>query len=829
MSFTHPFTLVLASIPLIWTAYSWSGSRARGRLLLKGFSLLAIVLAYSEPTLKIPETKAGVVLLTDISKSIGSRGTKQAASLITKIDGIKKNNWIQVIPFAGKSFTLASTDAGNALSLLHATAPTVDHTNIESAMIDSIGALQRNYVPRLVLITDGNETEGSAVRSGSELRSLNIPVDTIPLSTDSNVDFSLKKMSMPERAYANEQIPIDLTVGSAKNMAAKVEIDAEGRALGSSSIDLHQGVNQIRIYTRLKSSGSTLLSGHVSGFHGEVNLPFEGVVKLSKAKVLYISDDPAGADNNLLTAFTHADYDVRFNKHLSAPELSEDQLVVLNNQDLNNISATGKRSLAKYVEDGGGLLLIGGERQVYKDAKQMDALDRILPARLAPPKKPEGICVVLIIDKSSSMEGRKIDLARLSAIGVVNHLRPADTIGVLMFDNSFQWAVPLRHAENKPLIKQLISGITPDGGTQIAPALAEAYHQVLLSNAAYKHIVLLTDGISEEGDSIDVAKDAAQHEITISTVGLGQDVNRSYLERIAAKSGGKTYLLNEPQGLEQILLKDVMDYSGSTAVEKSLAPIVQNQAEILDGLDMQSAPALKGYVRFQSKPTAQTILSIDKRRKDPLYVRWQYGLGRVGVFTSDAKSRWAESWVTWRGFDKFWLNISHDLLSRTQYGEARADYDSANGELLVSFRLKPAMEPPTATPQLFVIGPEGYKASIDLQLAAPHLYKGRVHIGQRTGLFRVRPVNESKAFPEVSYFHGDEEKNSHGVNEALLRQISEITGGRFNPDLASIFSTGDRSTIRTWQLWPGLLALTIVLNVAELLVRKWGGLTAWFR
>ncbi len=224
-------------------------------------------------------------------------------------------------------------------------------------------------------------------------------------------------------------------------------------------------------------------------------------------------------------------------------DLAAYQLVVLNNLDLGRISISRKEALARYVENGGGLLLIGGERQVYKEDKQMDALDRALPAKLAPPDTPKGTAVVLIIDKSSSMEGRKIELARISAIGVVEHLHPVDTIGVLIFDNSYQWAVPMRRAEDKELIKRLISGITPDGGTQIAPALAEAYRRVLPTNANFKHIVLMTDGISEEGDSIDLAKEAAQHDVTISTVGLGQDVNRTYLERVAATSGGRSYFL----------------------------------------------------------------------------------------------------------------------------------------------------------------------------------------------------------------------------------------------------------------------------------------------
>ena len=231
-----------------------------------------------------------------------------------------------------------------------------------------------------------------------------------------------------------------------------------------------------------------------------------------------------------------------------------------------------KADIEAYVKQGGGLLVIGGERNIYVEEKDVeDALDRTLPAKLAPPRSPEGTCVVLIVDKSSSMEGRKMELARLAAIGVIENLRPIDLVGVLIFDNSFQWAVPIRKAEDRALIKRLVAGITPDGGTQIAPALAEAYRKTVAAKATYKHIVLLTDGISEEGDSMTLAREAAQQSVTISTVGLGQDVNRAYLEKVASLAKGKSYFLNDPSGLEQILIRDVMEHTGTTAVEKASA------------------------------------------------------------------------------------------------------------------------------------------------------------------------------------------------------------------------------------------------------------------
>ena len=91
-------------------------------------------------------------------------------------------------------------------------------------------------------------------------------------------------------------------------------------------------------------------------------------------------------------------------------------------------------------------------------------------------------------------------------------------------------------------------------------------------------------------------------------------MNRAYLEKVASMANGKSYFLNEPAGLEQILLKDVMEHTGSTAVEKPMKPIVAKNVEILDGVGIDSAPALKGYVRFVSKPCADTILRIDRER-----------------------------------------------------------------------------------------------------------------------------------------------------------------------------------------------------------------------
>src|SRR5581483_5605956 len=197
--------------------------------------------------------------------------------------------------------------------------------------------------------------------------------------------------------------------------------------LGSNPVALEKGANVLRVHARVNSAGATSISGRITaGALGE--LPFEQAIQLRRAKVLYLSQDPPGTETKLLQAFAQADFELTRDASILDKDLSAVQLVVLNNPDLNTFSAGRKNRLEEYVKNGGGLLLISGERQVYKDDQQLDALDRALPAKLAPPKTPQGTCVAIIIDKSSSMEGRKIELARLSAIGVVDHLRPIDSI-----------------------------------------------------------------------------------------------------------------------------------------------------------------------------------------------------------------------------------------------------------------------------------------------------------------------------------------------------------------------------------------------------------------
>jgi len=180
-----------------------------------------------------------------------------------------------------------------------------------------------------------------------------------------------------------------------------------------------------------------------------------------------------------------------------------------------------------------------------------------------------------------------------------------------------------------------------------------------------------------------------------------------------------------------------MEHTGATAIEKPFQPIVLKPAEILEGVGMESAPELKGYVKFIAKPFADVILSIEKR--DPLLARWQYGLGRSAVFTSDAKARWAAQWVNWKGFDRFWANLVRDLLPHSQAGEANVEHDSANGDLIVEYRL--GRHVPSRPP--FPTSSSSARMVFSARSASARLPRGLPRPGAHrpaAGLFRIRPL-----------------------------------------------------------------------------------------
>ena len=259
-----------------------------------------------------------------------------------------------------------------------------------------------------------------------------------------------------------------------------------------------------------------------------------------------------------------------------------------------------------------------------------------------------------------------------------------------------------------------------------------------------------------------------------------------------------------------------MEHTGTSVTEREFLPTVERDLEILDGIDLRDPGPLLGWVKFEPKPDAETILLAEE--EDPLLVRWQYGLGRVTVFTSDAKQRWATNWVAWDGFDTFWSNLLRDILPRSSSTEVETSFDEAAGEIVARYIPRTASSG-ADPPEIFALGPDGYR-----QVAVPKPFEGgyeaRFPAQGQFGFFRIRPELRTPAFPEVAHYRENAELTRFGSDASLLRTIAAATGGRVNPAPEELFSTGDGQVQRWMDLWPLLLALAIFLNLVEVAARK---------
>src|SRR5690606_16265543 len=144
-----------------------------------------------------------------------------------------------------------------------------------------------------------------------------------------------------------------------------------------------------------------------------------------------------------------------------------------------------------------------------------------------------GLAMLLVMDKSGSMQGDKVQLAREAAIAAVELLGPRDDVGVIVFDGNAHWAVDLQSAGNQMAIVRAIEMIAVGGGTNIFPALVMAYDSLATHAAATKHVVLLTDGHSQPGDFPGIVERMALDRITVSTVAVGDGADAALLEEIA--------------------------------------------------------------------------------------------------------------------------------------------------------------------------------------------------------------------------------------------------------------------------------------------------------
>ncbi len=853
MTLLRPHALwLLALLPLVGAAL-WASLvdlspwQQRLSALLRMLFVAALALALARPSTIGERRAVATVLLVDVSASIGDRQLQAARSFVEEARRARHgDDVLELVTFGAHPRRVDLPPDGTPLPPDALARHDVDGSDLAAALALAYGLYPPGTLPRAVLVSDGNETEGDVAAEAAEAERRGVRVSTVSFPRAADDEVLVRSLSLPGDVKIGAPFTVTAEVYSSRAQPATLTLyrdefinPLDGRKL----VELAAGANVVKWKAEVAQAGFTTFKAVVSAAPKQKlfdtqpanNAAVASVAVRGKPRVLYVEGEPQAASylRNAL-ARENIDVDVRTSYGLpSSPrELSAYDLVLVSDVAQTFVGPAQMAALESYVRDlGGGFIMAGGENSFGAGGYTGSRLEKLLPVRFDTEKKRDqpGLALALVIDRSGSMTGEKLELAKDAAKATAELLGPDDLLGVIAFDSQPSSIVHLQRAANRVRIGSDISRLSAGGGTNILPALKEAYDQLDPARAKLKHVILLTDGQASYEGIRELCDEMAEHKITISAVGVGAEADKTLLTMIAERGGGRFYFTQSAQQIPKIFTKETTEVARNALVEEQVGVHVGKRAELLDGVGIETAPPLRGYVSTKPKPLSDVILTSDLG--EPILARWRVGLGQAAAFTSDVKNRWAVNWLKWPGYAKFWAHLVRSTMRHATSGSGRsfeltADADPPRAHVVVDAVGADDKFVSGLTSTLSVIDPEhpADKRELPLYETAPGHYEGEFTMG-RYGSFLLRAthkangqvVAESTGALSLPY---PREYLALPPDTALLQRVATATGGRVSPTAAQLFDAmGEKVTFHR-ELWPWSLWLAAALLILDVFARR---------
>lgn len=848
MEIARPFLLLLLILlPVLYYGYRRSLvdlSRIQRvmSLILRSLIIMLLILSLADVQYLTTDNKLAVVFLVDLSDSISEEGLEQAQNYIAEAMKYRSDEMVSVMVFTDtvrilQGFQAETNEEPNLLEIkaqwFGEEEGAGDGTNIAQAIETAWGVFPAEANKRILLITDGVETQGDALRTGLRGKTFGVQIDTAPIYPSDQPEVMVERIDTPVQVKQGEPFNLEVFIHSNHKDFAEIRLFKNKFEVAKQEVPLKVGENRVTFLQTSTESGMLTydaVSLSIKDTRYDNNHALGIVVVSGKPRVLLIDENESQA-RYLARALEDAEIQVNVRNGLGVPnELSDLQnydLVVLSDVPANRLNQRQMQLIRTYVQDlGGGLMMLGSENSFGLGGYYKTPIEEILPVRTDTEKKKEtpSLAIVLVIDKSGSMGGLKIELAKEAAHATVELLGRRDKVGIIAFDGSPHWISEMHPASDKLYLSNQIASLSAGGGTNLYPALQQAYFALIETSAKLKHVIVLSDGHSQPGDWYGIVSSMRAEQTTVSTVGIGSGADMNLLSNIANWGGGRDYFTQDAYNIPQIFAKETVTASKSAIIDEPFIPQVIKPTQILQGLDLELAPFLLGYVATQPKTTAEVFLVSD--RGDPVLASWQYGLGKSVAFTSDAKARWAADWLEWAGFGKFWVQLVRDTMRKSTISNFQSHIDLQKGIAYLTIDA------------LSNTGDFLNELKSDITLIPPDLKKEQLNITQMApGRYELDfPVKEMGAYfvNILQKQHGEivntqvtgavisypDEYLVHNANESLLTQLASTSGGKFNPSPKAAFRSAENPVVVRIHLWRSLLTIAACLLIVDIALRR---------
>ncbi len=866
--------LALAAI-LLDSWLEWR--RCRGRPVwtsaaLRAAAVVLIALALAGVQAPLPDDRLNVLFLVDESQSVAPVVRERGLAFVREqVARMRPDDSAGVIGFGGVARPRVPLEARPAIGPWPAEDVDPGATDIEAAVRLGLATFPASGARRLVLLSDGNETRGHVVEGARLAREEGADLLVLPLAPPGADEVLVESVVVPPEVKAGESFDVKVLLRSRRPGKGRLSLSRNGQYLGSRMVRYDAGPTLLAFGQTLEAEGFHVYTARLDPAQDEIeaNNAAVGVTAVhGRPAVLLVERDVEQA-HHLERALERQGIDVDVVAPGKLPPLRGGARrydgLVLSNVSALKLSGEQMEEIRAFVrDDGGGLVMLGGDESFGLGGYYRTPVEEALPVSMESRQKVDmpNLSVVIVIDKSMSMDIRKagepskLDLAKMAAQYAVELMDARDEVGVLTFDESFEWAVPLGRLGSKDQVLRDIGAIKTGGATEMYPAMREAFAKLREGRGALKHMILLTDGQSTAGEFASLAREIAARRITVSAVAIGKDAAVSLMRDIAFEGGGRFYFVEEATEVPRIFTRETQLATKNVLMEQPFRPLLTNPAhEVTQGIDWRKVPPLGGYVATTAKPTADVLLATP--HQDPLLAVWRFGLGRAAAFTSDVKAKWGFFWLSWPEFPKVAAQMVRWTL-RTQKPRslvASVDVDGGRGTIRID-----AVDPAGrlidfADIQAGVVSPDKELSVVAVEQTAPGRYEAQFDARQ-TGAYLIgidptggtraaagRPSTSGSAGPGVrgrvgaAASDGPEsqiasvvvpyspELRELGPNEPLLAAAARIAGGRVLGEpwgAIDVFGLDRKASTRPVEVWWAAAGLGLFLFLLGVTLERIG-------
>ena len=854
--------LLIPVIALAWGGLTRSGSRNRSiaSTITRCIIIILLAVAIAKPVWEQSGKGVTVIAVLDRSQSIPLQLQEQAVVALQNWTASEKrgeDNRLAVIS-VGRDAVIGSMPSTLTVFEPAANDPVGNATNLAKGVQLAMALLPQDTASRIVVVSDGNETDG-LVRSVANLAKANgVPIDVIPLEYDHQQEVMVEKIVAPSQTRVGQSIPIRVILRSVAPSSGTLyllqngnEIDltmgSEGNGL---PLNLESGVNAVVFDIPVHSGGPqkfetmwvpTKGSDTISSNNTGLAVSF-----VSQGGVVLLVTKSEASSVHLQELLTSSGLRV---ETISPEGIPRDSIgfsgydaVILADVPRWAIDDLQEQHLFSFVHDvGGGLIMTGGPTAFGAGGWIGSKLEEVMPLRFEPPQTrqlPRG-ALALIMHSCEMPKGNY--WGQKMANAAIDSLSELDYVGIIEYDwnggeftlNNSGWTLPLSLAGNKVSAHDAVNSLVFGDMQDFESPMQLAFDGLIELDAAQRHVIIITDG-DPSGPSQELLEAYRSYEISVSTVmvgGHGSAMDKQKMEGIATVTGGRFYMVNDPNQLPSIFIKEAQLNSRSLLQEGSEWPVALQASVSGPVSEIASVPDIGGYVVTGTKGGfARTPWVVPvSDGEDPLFAFWHFGLGKSVAFTSDLGDRWATKWPSWPGFSEFWeatvrwtmrgssppnMMVSSRIEGERGIVELEAVDDDA--EFLNFMHSKAVVISPTgeATPLVLQqTGPGQYHAEFDAVDAGAWL----VNIG-----FQDANGEMTGRIPTAVTVPYAKEYATTTANPSLLHELAQTTGGRVlsfdDVAFVDLFdATGlelPKSPQPIWDLLAIIAASILVLDVA---------------